>query len=221
MTTDSPPLPPTLASGKTWLVIDKPAGLAVHPGPRTPDSLEDLLPGLAEHGVTPQPVHRLDRDTSGCLLLGRRGSAIRSLSRAFSEGRVSKRYLAIVAGEPAGRSGQVAQALAKRSNKDAGWRMVPDDAGLSATTDWRVIDRRDGLCLVEFRPHTGRTHQIRVHATLIGPDVSIVGDPVYGTAAADGLMLHAAALAFPEPQSGERIEVVAPMPLRFRQRGFG
>ena len=66
MTTDSSPLPSTLASGKTWLVIDKPAGLAVHPGPRTPDSLEDLLPGLAEHGVTPQPVHRLDRDTSGC-----------------------------------------------------------------------------------------------------------------------------------------------------------
>jgi tRNA pseudouridine32 synthase/23S rRNA pseudouridine746 synthase len=87
MDVSSPP-PPILAEGKTWVVIDKPAGLAVHPGPRTPRSLEDHLPALALHGVLPQSVHRLDRDTSGCLLLARRPSALRTLSRAFAAGEV-------------------------------------------------------------------------------------------------------------------------------------
>jgi tRNA pseudouridine32 synthase/23S rRNA pseudouridine746 synthase len=220
MTSPRLPLPPILASGKTWLVIDKPAGMAVHPGPLTLESLEDLLPAFAQHGVLPQPVHRLDRDTSGCLLLGRRASAIRSLSRAFAEGQVEKRYLAILCGTLPGDQGRLSRPLAKRSTRAAGWRMVPDDAGQQAITDWRRIGSRDGLSLVEFRPLTGRTHQIRVHATLLGEGTAIVGDPIYGAASADGLMLHASSLMFPDLLGSERIGVESPLPVRFARRGL-
>lgn len=208
-------LPPLLAEGKTWAVIDKPAGLAVHPGPRTPESLENLLPGLARHGVVPQPVHRLDRDTSGCLLMAYRPSALRTLARAFAAGEVEKRYWALVEGRLAAEDGRVDAPLLKVSTARTGWRMVPDPQGQAAATQWRRIGRVGELSLVEFRPETGRTHQIRVHATLAGEGTALVGDPVYGRVGAQGLMLHARALGFAEPQSGEWIEVVSPLPARF------
>ena len=216
----SPPPLPILAEGKTWLVVDKPAGLAVHPGPRTPESLEDLLPALQQHGVVPQPVHRLDRDTSGCLLLSRRASAHRTLARAFAAGEVAKTYWALVQGELGAAEGRIDAPLSKRSTAAEGWRMVVDDRGQAAATRWRVIGRAGPLALVEFRPETGRTHQIRVHATLMGMGTALVGDPVYGRAHALGMMLHARALGFAEPQSGARVEVVSPMPGRFRLPGL-
>jgi tRNA pseudouridine32 synthase/23S rRNA pseudouridine746 synthase len=219
MGTNRPPIP-ILGEGKTWLVLDKPAGLAVHPGPRTPESLEDLLPAFAQHGVVPQPVHRLDRDTSGCLLLARRPSALRTLARAFAAGAVAKTYWALVEGELPAEAGQIDAPLAKRSSPKAGWRMVPDSAGQAAVTGWRRLAAAGELSLVEFRPETGRTHQIRVHATLMGPGTALVGDPVYGRASALGMMLHARALAFAEPQTGERIGVVSPVPARFRAAGL-
>jgi tRNA pseudouridine32 synthase/23S rRNA pseudouridine746 synthase len=218
--TDRPPPLPILAHGKTWLVIDKPAGLAVHPGPRTPKSLEDLLPALALHGVVPHAVHRLDRDTSGCLLLARRPSALRTLSRAFAAGTVEKRYWALVGGQFAGDEGQIDAPLAKRSSRIGGWRMVADAHGQPALTRWRRIGSAGPLALVEFSPRTGRTHQIRVHATLLGEKTALVGDPVYGQADPAGLMLHARTLGFAEPQTGERVEVVAPLPARFRLPGL-
>lgn len=213
-------LPPLLAEGKTWAVIDKPAGLAVHRGPRTPESLEDLLPGLARHGVVPQPVHRLDRDTSGCLLMAYRPSALRTLSRAFAAGEVEKRYWALVEGQLPAEAGRVEAPLLKVSTARTGWRMVADPRGQAAATQWRRIGRVGALSLVEFRPETGRTHQIRVHATLMAEGTALVGDPVYGRAGAQGLMLHARALGFAEPQTGERVEVVAPLPARFRVAGL-
>lgn len=215
-----PPLPPLLAEGKTWAVLDKPAGLAVHPGPRTPFSLEDLLPALSLHGVVPQPVHRLDRDTSGCLLVSRRPSAHRTLAGAFAAGDVDKTYWALVEGPLPGDRGRVVAPLGKRSTAAGGWRMVADAAGRAATTHWRRVGRAGDLALVEFRPETGRTHQIRVHATLLGGGTALLGDPVYGRADPRGMMLHARALAFPEPQTGARVEVVAPLPLRFRLPGL-
>lgn len=209
------PLPPILAEGKTWLVLDKPAGLAVHPGPRTPDSLEALLPAFALHGLVPQPVHRLDRDTSGCLLLSRRPSAHRTLARAFSEGAVEKTYWALVEGPVTAEAGRIDAPLLKTSSAAQGWRMVADPRGQAAATRWRRLAQLGNYTLLEFRPETGRTHQIRVHATLLGPGTALVGDPVYGTADARGMMLHARALGFAEPQTGARVEVMAPLPARF------
>jgi tRNA pseudouridine32 synthase/23S rRNA pseudouridine746 synthase len=217
---DPLPLPAVLATGKTWLVIDKPAGLAVHPGPRTPESLEDLLPALAQHGVLPQPVHRLDRDTSGCLLLARRASALRTLSRAFATGTVTKRYWALVEGELPADIGRIDAPLAKRSSRAGGWRMVADPTGQAAATRWRRIGTAGALSVVEFSPETGRTHQIRVHATMMGKGTALAGDPVYGQGGAGGLMLHARLIGFAEPQTGAPIEVTAPLPARFRVPGL-
>lgn len=215
-----PPLPAILAEGRHWLVIDKPAGLAVHPGPQTPHSLEDMLPAYAPGRPAPQPVHRLDRDTSGCLLLARRHSALRALAAAFAAHEVEKTYWAIVANPPPAESGMIDRPLLKRSSKSDGWRIEPNAEGKPARTAWRVLERRDGSALIEFRPETGRTHQIRVHATLLAPGAAIVGDPVYGIANVAGMMLHARDLKFPEPGSAERNHAVAPFPARFGVLGY-
>jgi tRNA pseudouridine32 synthase/23S rRNA pseudouridine746 synthase len=101
-----------------------------------------------------------------------------------------------------------------------GWRIHPDPAGQPARTRWQVLARAQGQALIAFRPETGRTHQIRVHANLLGPGASILGDPVYGVAHPAGMMLHARVIAFPVPPVGERVQAVAPVPERFRAFGF-
>src|SRR6185503_8423674 len=109
------------------LVIDKPAGLAVHPGPRTRESLEDHLDDLRfGFARRPSPVHRLDRDTSGCLLLARNPKAHKRFQRAFEEGAVVKTYVAILAGTLEAEEGRIDMPLAKISTREQGWRMVPD-----------------------------------------------------------------------------------------------
>lgn len=193
------------------LILDKPAGLAVHPGPKTPDSLEAFLPGLMfGRRDPPQPVHRLDRDTSGCLVLGRTRSAIKRLAGLFAEGRVAKTYWAIVAGGPNDEAGVIEQALAKR-NVPGGWRMVADRTGLSAVTPWRVLARGRGASLLELTPQTGRTHQIRVHLALLG--CPVLDDPIYG--AGDGKAphrLHARRIVLPGKGDAAAIDVTAPLP---------
>lgn len=200
------------------LVIDKPAGLAVHPGPSTRQSLEDHL-GDLRFGFArpPSAVHRLDRDTSGCLLLARNARAHKRFARAFDEGRVEKRYLAILAGVPRDEAGRIDLALTKVSSRDRGWRMVPDPGGKAAVTEWRRLAERDGRALVLFTPGTGRTHQLRVHAAE-GIGLPIAGDPIYG----DGegpMLLHALALTVPrEPKPA--IAARAPFPAIFIDAGF-
>lgn len=190
------------------LILDKPAGLAVHPGPATQHSLEAHLIGLREGFVrSPQPAHRLDRDTSGCLVLARHPRALRRLTALFAEGRVEKTYWAIVDGAPADDAGEVDAPLLKVSTAADGWRMVVDPRGKPAVTRWRVLER-GARSLVEFQPATGRTHQIRVHAaTLATP---IVGDPVYGTGGT--MLLHARHIVVPYREAGPAVTATAPLP---------
>ena len=199
------------------VVIDKPAGLAVHPGPATPRSLEDHLDEL-RFGFQrrPQPAHRLDRDTSGCLVLGRHPKATKRLGQLFEAGAVGKVYWAVLSGEPSADSGHLDAPLLKVNSKEHGWRIVVDPKGKPAVTDWQVLDRKGGKALVEFRPKTGRTHQIRVHAAYLGH--AIVGDPVYGKGA--GLQLHARSVIIPYREDAEPIEATAVMPTTMQGFGF-
>ena len=200
------------------LVIDKPAGLAVDP-PRDgslslANHMEQLRFGFHRWPIA---VHRLDRDTSGCLLLGRNPKAAARYGQAFEAGEVEKTYLAVLDGVPDGEAGTVELALKKVSSREAGWRMVAaaasDKAGKAARTDWLVLRVEDGRALVEFRPQTGRTHQIRVHAAS-GLGAAVVGDPVYGRADPAGLLLHASRLVVPRPGK-EPVSAEAPVPARF------
>lgn len=201
------------------IVLDKPAGLAVHPGARTRESLEDYLHHL-RFGFRrlPHPVHRLDRDTSGCLLLARHPKAHKAFQHAFEEKRVEKAYVAVLDGLPGAESGTVDMALAKTSTAAAGWRMVEDARGKHAVTRWRVVTVRDGRALVLFTPETGRTHQIRVHAAS-GIGVAIAGDPVYG-AGKGPMLLHALSLKV-ERGAKPPVQARAPLPPTFVQAGFG
>jgi tRNA pseudouridine32 synthase/23S rRNA pseudouridine746 synthase len=201
------------------LVIDKPAGFAVHPGPRTRESLEQYL-GQLRFGFQrqPQPVHRLDRDTSGCLLLARNPKAHKRFNLAFEQRRVRKTYVAVLDRIPAEHEGRIDMALAKVSTQAEGWRMVPDPSGQKAVTDWRVVAEREGRALVLFTPETGRTHQLRIHAAA-GIGIPIVGDPVYG-AGRGPMLLHALSLDI-ERDGKDAVSATAPLPPTFVQAGFG
>ena len=193
------------------LILDKPAGIAVHAGPSGGASLEDGFDAL-RFGLPHAPAlaHRLDRDTSGCLVLGRHRKALAKLGRLFSSGAVEKTYWAVVEGTPADDSGRIDQALRKVTNK-TGWRMVADPAGQAAVTTWRVLGKGDGLTWLECKPETGRTHQIRVHCALaLGCPVR--GDPVYGDAKGQPLHLHARAVSVPLYPSKNPIRATAPVP---------
>lgn len=193
------------------LVLDKPAGLAVHPGPRTPDSLEQHLAEL-RFGITERPrlVHRLDRDTSGCLVLARHERAARRLGRLFASRAVEKIYWAVVEGAPQAEEGVIDRPLKKVTPRE-GWRIVPDPLGERAVTRFRVLGRSNDLCWLELRPETGRTHQLRVHCAAEGFPVR--GDAQYGRAegASVPLHLHARAVALPRGDGGE-IRVTAEPP---------
>jgi len=201
------------------LVIDKPAGLPVDRPRDGSLSLENHLESL-KFGFQrwPTAVHRLDRDTSGCLLLARNPKAHGRFQRAFEGHEVQKTYVAILEGVPEGEEGLVDLPLGKVSTEAEGWRMVGDPKGKPSRTAWRVLRVQDGRSLVEFKPETGRTHQIRVHA-LEGLGVPVVGDPVYGQADAGGMMLHATHLYIPRGEK-KPIEAVAPWPERFVKSGF-
>jgi tRNA pseudouridine32 synthase/23S rRNA pseudouridine746 synthase len=195
------------------IVIDKPAGLPVDTpkrgGPSIASRLDELRCGFKRE---PTVMHRLDQDTSGCLLLARNAGARAALQRTFEARAVQKYYLALIGRQIAEESGEIDIALGKQSSAEAGWRMVADPRGQTAVTRWRRLAVRDGLTLVEFRPVTGRTHQIRVHARL-GFGCGIVGDRVYGTPGG-AMLLHASRLVVPRTRHAA-IDVTAPLPESF------
>jgi tRNA pseudouridine32 synthase/23S rRNA pseudouridine746 synthase/23S rRNA pseudouridine1911/1915/1917 synthase len=193
------------------LVIDKPAGVPVHAGPGGGANLEHWFP-LLRFGLPRPPAlaHRLDRDTSGCLVLGRHPKALRRLGRLFAEGRVDKTYWAIVAGIPTAAEGRIEAPLAKEPRGRVGWHMVEDPAGQSAVTDYRVLAAHDGLAWLELKPRTGRTHQVRVHCAILR--CPVVGDAAYGGPGDVPLQLHARAISLPLYPAREPIAVEAPVP---------
>lgn len=204
------------------IVIDKPSGLPVDPPRDGSISVENHLLSLS-FGFKrwPTPVHRLDRDTSGCLLLARNPKAHKRFALAFEEGKVQKTYLAILDGVPSQSEGVVELALGKVSTRERGWRMVGDPKGKPASTAWRQIAEVNGRALIEFKPATGRTHQIRVHAAS-GIGVPILGDPIYGQSGGAGggvTLLHASRLVVPRGEK-QWIKASAPLPERFTALGF-
>ena len=206
------------------IVIDKPAGLPVDAPRAGGESVEARIEQLSlGFQRPPVPMHRLDRDTSGCLLFARNPKARARFQQAFETGAVTKSYLAVLGGEVEGDEGSIELPVAKVSSQKGGWRMVVDEGGKAAATRWRKLATADGQSLVEFKPTTGRTHQIRVHAAR-GLGAAIVGDPVYSlpddadlesmTVPDSGMLLHAWRLLVPRDPK-EAIDVTAPVPDRF------
>lgn len=197
------------------LVIDKPAGLPVHQGPGGGPNLEQSFVHL-RYGLPKAPslAHRLDRDTTGCLVLGRHAKALAKLGKIFAGGRAQKTYWAVVRGRPAEDQGTIDKPLAKLTPK-RGWRMVVDPAGQPAVTNYRLMGTSaDGsLSWLELYPRTGRTHQIRVHCADMG--CPILGEPIYGRAEDapepdEPLHLLARSIRLPLYPSRDPVEVTAP-----------
>jgi tRNA pseudouridine32 synthase/23S rRNA pseudouridine746 synthase len=201
------------------LVIDKPAGLPVHRGPKGGASFEDYFDAL-RFGLPRAPAlaHRLDKDTSGCLVLGRHRKALAHLGLLFKHGKVGKTYWAIVEGSPAAEEGTIDQPLG-RLNDDRGWWMKPDPHGVPAVTHWKVMGRTTGLTWLVLEPLTGRTHQLRVHCAAMG--WPIIGDTIYGTAPRSGgptLHLHAREVVVPISKNRDPVRVTAPVPEHMHAR---
>lgn len=208
-----------LVEGPDWLVINKPSGLAVHGGSGVKIGLIEALRQVREDLDFLELVHRLDRDTSGCLLLAKSRPALLTLNESLKQHRMDKRYLALVAGRWPARRDFISARLERFELANGERRVRVDPAGKMARTRFAIREAFAGATLVEAEPITGRTHQIRVHAVHAGHP--LLGDDKYGTreggalAARLGLsrlFLHAAALSFPEPNSGRPVQIKAPLP---------
>jgi tRNA pseudouridine32 synthase/23S rRNA pseudouridine746 synthase len=195
------------------LVIDKPAGLPVHRGPKGIEAFEDYFDAL-RFGLPRSPAlaHRLDRATSGCLVLGRHRKALAALGKLFKQGKVGKTYWAVVEGGPNEDQGRIDIPLAKR-DETRGWWMKADPAGLPSSTTWKVMGRGANTTWLALEPLTGRTHQLRVHCAEMG--WPIVGDDIYGSAPRNNgppLHLHAREVVVPISRNKPPVQVTAPVP---------
>jgi 23S rRNA pseudouridine1911/1915/1917 synthase len=220
---------PILARGPGWLAVDKPSGIVVHPVNAVRENSLIRILRRQEGAGGLRLVHRLDRETSGVLLVAEDSASASVLSTAFERGRVHKEYLAIVAGETAREEGTIALPIGDgdRSRVFVRREFVP--AGERAVTRWRVERRFPEATLLRLFPETGRRHQLRVHLAAIGHP--ILGDILYGRPDADYLdlvkgtrdarrdeggparqLLHCARLVFPDPRGSEGVEVGSPLP---------
>ena len=201
------------------LIINKPPGIAVHRGPRGGDNLEAHFSTL-RFGLLRNPAlaHRLDRDTSGCLVLGRHRKALETLGRLFKQGGIEKTYWAIVVGHPDAAEGVIDLPLG-RLDPTRGWWMKVDPLGAPSQTRWRVAGRAAGISWLELKPLTGRTHQLRVHCAAAG--WPILGDNVYGgdqTPGPPAFQLHARDITIPLYKNKPPILVAAPPPAHMHER---
>jgi tRNA pseudouridine32 synthase / 23S rRNA pseudouridine746 synthase len=196
------------------LVLDKPAGIAVHKGAGYGDNLEAHFEALRfEKPQNPALAHRLDKDTSGCLVLGRDKPALARLGDLFRKGLAQKIYWAVVVGRDLADSGAIDAPLMRRSHDKRSWWMKVDPAGDASLTRWRVLGKADGLLWLELTPETGRTHQLRVHCAHLG--TPIAGDHIYGgdlaRSAARHMHLHARSITLPVYRASP-VHVTAPAP---------
>ncbi len=211
------------------IVVNKPVGLLVHPS--NSEKSGTLLNGLAyyfweQHGepVRPGLVHRLDRNTSGVIVIAKTPRAHRTLSKHFRERWVKKFYLALVSGLVAQDSGEIDAPIGSDATKWPHWCVLPiEQGGRAAQTRYRVKQRFAAHTLLELEPLTGRTHQLRIHCQLLGHPV--VGDPHYHNGI-DPLarqqrlkyhLLHAARLVFKHPATGQELDVQAPLPAQIQE----
>jgi tRNA pseudouridine32 synthase / 23S rRNA pseudouridine746 synthase len=199
------------------IVLNKPAGIAVHKGRGEGGNLEALFPALT-FGMDRNPAlaHRLDKETSGCLILGRHRKALAHLGKLFQRGAIAKTYSAIVVGHPPD-EGRIDFALARRTDDKRSWIMkVAQDGtdGDASSTLFKVLGRGDGLGWLELKPLTGRTHQLRVHCAASG--FPIAGDTLYGgdtsRAAARMVHLHAQQVVIPQKRDQPALIIEAPVP---------
>jgi 23S rRNA pseudouridine1911/1915/1917 synthase len=211
----APPAEPQIAwEDEHLLVVDKPAGVVVHPGAgHATGTLVDALAGRIAGGDEKRPgiVHRLDRDTSGLMVLARSEAAHARLQELVRERALERIYLALVQGSPRSRSGRIEAGIGRDRSEPT--RMSLDtDSPREAVTHFEIERAWPGHTLLRVRLETGRMHQIRVHLGAI--DLPVVGDRVYGVKdpALDRQFLHAAELAFPHPFTGERIEARSELP---------
>ena len=223
-----------LFEDKSLLVLNKPAGLVMHPAAgheehtlvnallhHCRDSLSGIG-GIARPGI----VHRLDKETSGCLVVAKNDGTHLALSKQFAERRVGKIYNAIVCGELARDSGEIRAAIARHPSHRKRMTVRDDDSGRAAHTNWRVLERLKAATFVEAQIHTGRTHQIRVHFQFLGHPLA--GDETYGARpnarlkeltnyAAPRVMLHSRELSFIHPRLEKEMSFESPLPADFRK----
>ena len=216
------------------LVLNKPAGLVVHPAAGHEE--HTLVNALLHHcggelsgigGVArPGIVHRLDKETSGCLVIAKNDETHVALSAQFAGRKVKKIYNAIVCGELTRGAGEIRAAIARHPSHRKRMTVRDDDSGRAAHTGWRVLERLNSATLVEAQLHTGRTHQIRVHFQFLGHP--LVGDETYGARQnkklteltgyqAPRVMLHARELSFVHPRTEAALSFEAPLPGDFRE----
>lgn len=206
---------PILYEDDDVLVVDKPAGLVVHPAPgHHGTTLAELLAGRTAGGEPERPgiVHRLDRDTSGLLVVARTDDAHRALKRELEAREIEREYVTLVEGRPPARTGTIDAPLGRDRRRRTRRSSDSDDAR-PAVTHFAIEDELPGFTLLAVRLETGRTHQIRAHLLAIGHPVA--GDPEYGTAGQLGLtrqFLHARRLSLTHPRTGEPVEVASPLP---------
>jgi tRNA pseudouridine32 synthase/23S rRNA pseudouridine746 synthase len=199
------------------LILDKPYGLPVHYGTKTVEHLEEYLPLLAfDLPEPPRLAHRLDKDTSGCLVLARHAEAAAWAGRQFLAGRVGKTYWAVVEGLPRTPTGHIDLPLLKVKVPGCSKVVVTPD-GKPALTEWRVLASDGRRSLLELHPRTGRMHQLRAHCAYSGHP--ILGDPIYGAELPAPVPLHLLARRVVMPASpwGDAAEAVAPLPPHMRR----